>query len=81
MADYDDLVAAYKAMPSDDWLALGKALMTMMIVRKVTPTGVAAYDAGCSSLLCQLAVIKGEPLVGDPCHSRFVSEGFASLLD
>jgi hypothetical protein len=31
MADYDDLVAAYEAMPSDDWLKLGKALMTMMI--------------------------------------------------
>jgi hypothetical protein len=31
MADYDDLVAAYRAMPSNDWLKLGKALLTMMI--------------------------------------------------
>jgi hypothetical protein len=60
VSDYDDLVAAYEAMPSDDWIRLGKALMNMII------EGPPASGAFLERVILDVAspILEDEPLPG-----------------
>ncbi len=60
MAEYDDLVAAYKAMPDDEWIGLGKAMMTMII------EGPPASGAFLQRVILDVAspILEDEPLPG-----------------